>query len=103
MWVMLIVLVRVSDGRWGPVIVGKDAGEAGVTFDAVSAGWLVAGVAGLCGWVFAARVALVHVALAFGADEGVKAIEARGQVAVGASVEVSGNGAHVTAGWLRVL
>ena len=72
-------------------------------FEAVVACWSVAVGAGFSGWVFGARVALLHVALAFSADQGVKTVEAGWEVAVGTGGNVIGDGTNVAASRLWVV
>ena len=76
MRVLLVVAVWVGNRGWRPVVVGQDTGEARIAFDTVGAGWLVASVACLGCWIFAAGVALAHVGLAFVTNEGVETVEA---------------------------
>ena len=68
MRVGLVAEVRVSYGFGWPIKVGEDAWEADLLLEAVVACWSVAVGAGVSGWVFGARVTLLHVALAFSAD-----------------------------------
>ena len=48
-------------------------------------------------------MALVHVVLAGSADEGIKAIQACGQVAIWTCAEVAGNSANVATGGLGIV
>ena len=64
----LVAEVRVSYGQGWSIKVGEDAWEADPLFKAVVACRPVAVGACVSGWVFGARVTLLHVILAFSAD-----------------------------------
>ena len=72
-------------------------------FEAIIACWSVAVGAGFSGWVFGTRVTLLHVALAFNADQGVKTVEASWEMAVGTGGNVVGDGTDVAASRLWVV
>ena len=98
----LVTEVRVSNGKGWSIGAGQNARETDTLLKAVVASGSVAVGACVGGWVFSARVTLVHVVLALNAYQSIETVEASWEVAVGAGSNMGGDGTNVAAGGLWV-